>query len=151
MIQPVRSVASTTLSQSSADEILVQQRLRRPVAPHLTIYQPQITWILSGLNRITGVSVSGGLYVFALAYLASPLLGWHLESASLAAAVATWPFVVKVGAKFLVALPFTFHSLNGLRHLAWDTGRELSNKAVQRTGWMVVGGTFLGSGLLAYM
>lgn len=53
--------------------------------------------------------------------------------------------------KFGVSLPFTFHSLNGVRHLVWDTGRELSNKAVQRTGWFVVGATVVGSGVLAVM
>ena len=69
----------------------------------------------------------------------------------MAAAVATWPAAVKVLGKFFIAMPFTFHSLNGLRHLTWDTGRELSNKAVQRTGWLVVGGTVVGSAILAYL
>ena len=41
--------------------------------------------------------------------------------------------------KFGVALPFTYHALGGVRHLVWDTGRQLSNKGVQRTGWAVVG------------
>jgi succinate dehydrogenase (ubiquinone) cytochrome b560 subunit len=100
---------------------------------------------------VTGVTLSGGLYIFAAAYLAAPLLGWHLESASMAAAVAAWPAAVKILGKFVIAMPFTFHSLNGIRHLTWDTGRELSNKAVQRTGWLVVGGTVVGSAILAYM
>lgn len=95
--------------------------------------------------------LSGGLYIFATAYLAAPLFGWHLESASIAAAVATWPVLLKLGLKFVASLPFTFHSLNGVRHLVWDTGRELSNKAVQRTGWAVVGGTVVGSGVLVYL
>jgi succinate dehydrogenase (ubiquinone) cytochrome b560 subunit len=46
-------------------------------------------------------------------------------------------------------LPFAFHSINGVRHLMWDTGigiisfiwlmLALSNKQVIRTGWTVVG------------
>lgn len=52
--------------------------------------------------------------------------------------------------KFAVSLPFSFHSWNGIRHLVWDTGRELSNRQIQLTGWTVVGLTFLSSGILAF-
>ena len=69
----------------------------------------------------------------------------------MAAAFAGWPMAVKVLCKFGVALPFTFHSFNGIRHLVWDTGREFSNKQVQRTGWFVVGATVVVSGVLAYL
>ena len=58
--------------------------------------------------------------------------------------------VTKFAIKFGVALPFTFHSFNGVRHLVWDTGREFGNVAVMRTGWAVVGLTFVSSGVLAY-
>jgi succinate dehydrogenase (ubiquinone) cytochrome b560 subunit len=45
----------------------------------------------------------------------------------------------KVVTKFAVAWPFTFHSLNGVRHLTWDMGKAFSNKTIIRTGWAVVG------------
>lgn len=120
-------------------EILVAQRKQRPVAPHLMIYQPQVTWYLSALNRITGCILSGSLYIFGSAYLISPLVGWHLDSASMAAAFASWGIAAKVLTKFTFAMPFTFHCMNGLRHLTWDTGKALTNKAVIKTGWTVVG------------
>jgi len=120
-------------------KILVEQRRHRPTSPHLSIYRPQVTWYLSGLNRIAGVALSGGLYLFGISYLVAPLVGWHLESASIAAAFATWPIALNVAAKFVVALPFTFHCFNGVRHLVWDTGRAFNNKTVIRTGWTVVG------------
>lgn len=63
--------------------------------------------------------------------------------------MATWPAAVKVGVKFGVASPFVFHCFNGVRHLVWDTGRELTNRSVQVTGWLVVGATVAGSGVLA--
>ena len=59
------------------------------------------------------------------------------------------PVVVKVAMKFGIALPFTFHSWNGIRHLTWDMGMELSNKQVAVTGWTVVGLTIVSSGILA--
>lgn len=78
--------------------------------------------------------LSGGMYVFGLAYLASPVLGITLDSASLAAAFASWPVAAKVATKFLIATPFTFHSINGVRHLVWDNAKMFKNQQVIRTG-----------------
>ena len=65
-------------------------------------------------------------------------MGWHLESASIAAAFGAWPVIAKVATKFFFAWPFTFHSFNGLRHLLWDTGSTMTNKQVIITGWTVI-------------
>ncbi|OAP61655.1 succinate dehydrogenase, cytochrome b556 subunit [Fonsecaea erecta] len=134
-----RPATTQSVSQASGQEILANQRLHRPVSPHLAIYRPQITWYLSALNRITGASLSGAIYVFGAAYLVAPLFGWHLESASLAASFAAMPVILKVGIKALIAFPFTFHGLNGIRHLVWDTGAAFTNQQVIWTGWTVVG------------
>jgi len=130
-------------------EILVRQRLNRPVAPHLTIYKPQVTWVMSGLNRVTGISLSGPLYLFGIAYLAAPVFGWSITSAGMAAAFAKWPLIAQIGAKMLAAFPFTYHSFNGLRHLMWDTGSQLTNQQVINTGWTVVGLTAVSTVALA--
>jgi succinate dehydrogenase (ubiquinone) cytochrome b560 subunit len=127
------------MSPSDSYQILVAQRKNRPTSPHLSIYRPQITWYGSISHRLTGAILSGGFYVFGAAYLVSPLFGWHLDSATLAAAFGSLPVLAKVGLKGLVAFPFTFHSFNGVRHLVWDLGKEFSNKAVIRSGWTVVG------------
>ena len=108
-------------------------------------------WIASGLNRITGSVLSGGFYVFGAAYLVSPLFGWHLDSASMAAAFGSLPVAMKVATKFAVALPFTFHSFNGLRHLTWDLGKSFANKTVIKTGWVVTGVTFASALYLALL
>jgi len=134
-----RHAASTTVSHNEADSILASQRRNRPVSPHLSIYKPQITWIGSGLNRLTGLTLSVPFYAFGAAYLVAPLFGWHLESASIAAAFASWPLFLKLGAKAFFAFPFTYHSFNGLRHLTWDTGAAFSNRQVIVTGWTIVG------------
>lgn len=69
----------------------------------------------------------------------------------MAAAFGAWPLLAKVGVKFGVSLPFTYHSLQGVAHLIWDMGRNLGNKAVQRSGWTVVGLSIISSGVLAAM
>jgi succinate dehydrogenase (ubiquinone) cytochrome b560 subunit len=125
-------------SQDQAAEILAKQRVQRPVSPHLAIYKPQITWYGSALNRVTGITLSGSLYLFGIAYLIAPYTGWHMETASMVAAVAAWPTAVKAGVKAFFAFPFFYHSLNGLRHLGWDIGVGFKNQQVIRTGWTVV-------------
>ena len=146
-----RPAATQHTSPSDAYSILAAQRRHRPVSPHLTIYRPQMTWILSSLNRITGSILSGGFYVFGAAYLVSPLFGWHLDTASLAAAFATWPLAAKVLVKMSLAFPFTFHSFNGIRHLVWDVGAQLKNQQVIRTGWTIVGLSVVSALALAFI
>ncbi|KAF2826926.1 mitochondrial succinate dehydrogenase cytochrome b560 subunit C [Ophiobolus disseminans] len=144
-IQSARSLVQRRLATSQADaaEILAKQRIQRPVSPHLSIYKPQITWYASSLTRVTGIILSGSLYLFGFAYLAAPYTGWHLETASMVATVAAWPAAVKVGLKAFFAFPFFFHSLNGVRHLSWDLGLGFKNAQVIRTGWSVVGLTIM--------
>ena len=62
------------------------------------------------------------MYVFGAAYLVAPVLGLHMDVATMVAAFGSLPVAAKVGIKAVVAFPFAFHSINGLRHLAWDTG-----------------------------
>ena len=69
----------------------------------------------------------------------------------MAAAFGAWPVAAKLATKFAVALPFTYHSLGGVRHFVWDSLSNLSNKAVQRTGWAVVGLSIFSAGALAAM
>lgn len=66
------------------------------------------------------------MYVFGAAYLVSPLFGWHLDVATMAATFGALPIVAKVSIKSIVAFPFAFHSINGLRHLTWDAGAGIA-------------------------
>ena len=63
--------ASTNFSDPDAskptlniDPFKKSQRLSRPISPHLLIYQPQLTWYLSALHRITGAGVGGCKYYY---------------------------------------------------------------------------------------
>jgi len=38
-----------------------QQALGRPLSPHLNIYKPQLTWLISGGHRIAGCVMSGSI------------------------------------------------------------------------------------------
>ncbi|KAL1936687.1 hypothetical protein VTP01DRAFT_821 [Rhizomucor pusillus] len=136
-------------SPAAESELLRQQRKVRPISPHLSIYQPQITWYLSAAHRITGVAVGGAFYLGALAYLAAPAFGYTIDSAALVSSVAAAPVAAKVAAKTTIAFPFVFHCLNGIRHLVWDATKFIDIKSVYTTGYVVLGSTVVGSLYLA--
>lgn len=100
------------------------QRNERPISPHVSIYQPQLTWVSSILHRATGTGMSWALYAYAIGYLAAPHigLGEMLSSGSLVDAVSHLPAWTKVSVKAPLAAAFMYHFFNGLRHLAWDMG-----------------------------
>merc|ERR1712000_423111 len=105
-----RPIATVKQTPAEGNEILAKQRLNRPVSPHLGIYKMNQTWLgSSAWTRITGCALSGVAYLYFGSYLVAPLFGWHLESASLAAAFAGMPFIVNGGIKFLLGFPFAMH------------------------------------------
>jgi succinate dehydrogenase / fumarate reductase cytochrome b subunit len=105
----------------------------RPLSPHLQIYRPQITSVLSILHRITGVVLSAGIVVLVY-WLAAAAGG----SESYAVALTILGSVA--GRMFLFGwtLAFFYHFLNGIRHLVWDTGRGFEITQVERSGWTVL-------------
>ena len=111
-------------------------RGNRPLSPHMQIYRPQITSVLSILHRITGVGLTlGGILVV-----------WWLAAA--AASPGYFAFVDGIMTSWLGMLVLSgslwalwFHTLNGIRHLVWDTGRGFDLAMVTKTGWAVVAGS----------
>lgn len=136
------SASATNGKASGADMLLAQQRLRRPLSPHLTIYRPQITSTLSVLMRLSGLAMSGAFCFYPLLYLASPYLGIDVSVGALAASFGSLPTMVKAPFKLAVAWTFTFHSFNSLRFLSWDMARGITNKRIVQTGWTVVVASF---------
>lgn len=62
------------------------------------------------------------LYCGAMLYLLHPLYP-AIDSTHLIQLVSELPTWAKVSGKFILALPFTFHSFNGIRHLVWDMNK----------------------------
>lgn len=111
-------------------------RGNRPLSPHLTIYRPQMTAISSIFVRITGnaLLVAGLLIVWwFLAASTSP------EYFELANAVITSWFGDLV--MFLSLWALWYHTLGGVRHLIWDTGRALDVETAEKMGWGMFGGS----------
>ncbi|GME74145.1 unnamed protein product [Ambrosiozyma monospora] len=151
-LQLVRQVSTVkATSAQEQDTILVAQRKNRPCSPHLQIYQPQLTWILSSFHRITGVGLAVGFYALTCSYAFGSLLGYPIDTASLVGLVAGLPVALKIVGKAIAAFPFAFHVGNGFRHLAWDFGSQLSIKGVYTTGYIVLGFTAAVGSYLAFL
>lgn len=53
-----------------------------------------------------------------------------------------------LAAKFLIAFPFSYHLVNGMRHLIWDCGYLFTIKNVHVTGYLVAGIALLFAAML---
>jgi len=89
--------------------------------------------VLSILHRVTGVAMSLGLVVLA---------AWLMQAAAGPEAYLgfTTLMATLVGKLLLVgwSFAFFFHAANGVRHLAWDTGRGLDKQSAERSAWLVL-------------
>ncbi|KAJ2297059.1 cytochrome b subunit of succinate dehydrogenase, Sdh3p, partial [Coemansia sp. RSA 2705] len=137
-------------AEESQAAVAERARKNRPVSPNLGIYQPQMSWVLSGLHRNTGVLVAGAAYLYTAAFGLAPMFGVDLGSVTAAATVASMPTPLLLAVKALVSSSLSFHCFNGIRHLWWDTGRSVSNKGVFNTGYAVLGATALATGYLTF-
>lgn len=113
---------------------------RRPLSPFMIgpYYRPQLTSMLSILHRITGLVLCAGALAFAW---------WLLAAASGPASYARFAaFAGSLpGALLALAVVFalSYHWLNGLRHLLWDSGWGFELPRAYATGWTVVAGSVL--------
>ena len=117
--------------------------VRRPMSPHLQIYKPQLTTVLSIMNRLTGIAISVGTIMMV----------WWLVAASegpKAFAGIQWFAGSIVGVLLLVGwtVALCYHTFGGIRHLAWDAGIGFSLPAVHRSGRIAVGATAVASVLI---
>ena len=90
----------------------------RPLSPHLSIYRPMLTMMMSIVHRITG----GALYFGMLL-----MVWWLIAAASGPNAYANvqWFMETLIGRLILLGYSWALlhHMLGGIRHLIWDTGR----------------------------
>jgi succinate dehydrogenase / fumarate reductase cytochrome b subunit len=105
----------------------------RPLSPNVQIYRPQLTSVLSILNRVTGILLSACAVVLVVWLVAA---AWGPRSyTAMQGAIASWiGQVVLFGATFAVFL----HLCGGIRHLVWDSVRGFELRSIYISGWAVV-------------
>jgi len=114
-------------------------RGNRPLSPHLQIYRKQLNSATSILNRITGIAMLGSalLIVWWLLAAATGKTYFDLVDGLMTSLLGDVVMTLSV-------LGLWYHTLGGLRHLIWDTGRGLELEAADRMGWaMIVGAMVL--------
>ena len=111
-------------------------RGKRPLSPHLQIYRPQITSILSILHRVTGVGLTLGMVLVVWWFVAAALSPGYF--ALVDGLLTSW-FGVLVLATYVWAL--WYHALNGVRHLFWDAGWGFDLAVVTKSVIAVLGGS----------
>ncbi|MEP7452549.1 succinate dehydrogenase, cytochrome b556 subunit [Phyllobacterium sp. SB3] len=102
----------------------------RPLSPHLQIYKPIPTMVMSIVHRITGCAL----------YFGTLLVAWWLIAT--ATSQQQFDIVAMVYGSWiglLVLLGYTWalihHMIGGIRHLIWDTGRGLEKDTTTKMAW----------------
>jgi succinate dehydrogenase / fumarate reductase cytochrome b subunit len=111
--------------------------VRRPLSPHLQVYDMlQLTSALSIAGRITGAAWAAGLVL---------LVWWLVAAASGPSAFASVQWFMSSWLGLLGLFGMTaaawYHTLNGVRHLAWDAGYGYDIPTTYRSGKLVLVGT----------
>ena len=107
-------------------------RAERPLSPHLQIYRPMLTMMMSIVHRITG----------AANYFGTVLLAWWLNAAAGLGGYARFQAFAGSWIGRIILFGYTWsvihHMLGGIRHLIWDTGRGFTIKQAANSAWAVL-------------
>ena len=109
------------------------ESVKRPLSPHLQVYKPQLTSVLSITHRGTGVFLSLGA-LFLTCWLVSLATGEQAFN-NLQQHYTAW-----YGKIILIAFIFSvfYHLSNGIRHLFWDIGKGLDICTAYKSGYAVI-------------
>ena len=96
---------------------------RRPMSPHLQIYRPMLTMMMSIAHRITGTAL----------YVGTLLVAWYLIAAAtsetaFARVYAVFASIPGLVVLFLFTWTLFHHFFGGIRHALWDTGMAMEAK-----------------------
>lgn len=95
----------------------------RPLSPHLSVYRPIPTMVMSIMHRVTGAAL----------YFGTLLVAWWLIAAASGAEAfetASWFFGSIIGRIILFGYSWALihHMLGGIKHLIQDTGAGLGKQ-----------------------
>lgn len=110
----------------------------RPLSPHLQVYRPQLTSVMSIMHRISGAVLATGSLFLAIWLMVLAMGAEFFEPLNEALKHPVGQLVL-----FGYSLALIYHGLNGIRHLAWDLRIGLEIKQVYQTGYLVLVSTFL--------
>ena len=104
----------------------------RPLSPHLQIYKPQLTSVLSISHRITGAGLALGA-ILVTVWLFAALSG----DDAFALVQRFRDSIIGQLMLFCWLFAFVYHLLNGVRHMSWDAGYGFDLKSTYKSGWIM--------------
>ena len=116
---------------------------KRPLSPHLTVYRPQNTSILSIFHRLTGIGLVFPTLIMVIWLLCIPLGPFYFNFVTIVLGSLIGKIFLTVSLWALL-----YHTLTGIRHLIWDMGFGLNIKWVDLSSWFIVLGSFGASSVI---
>jgi succinate dehydrogenase / fumarate reductase, cytochrome b subunit len=104
----------------------------RPISSHITIYLPQVSSLFSIWHRISGILLTSTLFLslyslkFSIWWLSFKLYDFMASS-----------FIIYL-VFFICVTSFSYHLLNGLRHIFWDFDLFLTNNLILVSSILIV-------------
>lgn len=105
----------------------------RPLSPHLQIYKPQLTSMMSIFHRATGAALALGLLLL-VCWLSAAASGIDAYNAVRDFLGSTLGHVLLFGWSWALF----YHLCNGIRHLFWDMGFGFKLKNAYMSGYAVL-------------
>ena len=111
----------------------MNMKLERPMSPHLQVYKWQLSSLLSITHRLTSIINLAGISLFAV-WICMLFFGENIY-------IYFETFAKTFIGKFIFigfSWSFSYHLLNGVRHLFWDMGYGYELKVANLSGIIVL-------------
>eukprot|EP00919_Chromeraceae_sp_WS-2016_P067553 GHVR01159635.1.p2 GENE.GHVR01159635.1~~GHVR01159635.1.p2 ORF type:complete len:130 (-),score=3.03 GHVR01159635.1:545-934(-) len=121
-----------------------------PLSPHLTIYKPQISSVLSIMHRITGFVMFFGFLIIIWTTNIYTFKSSTLEDfGNILTYITKNKFFMSVVILFSYCI--FYHMCTGIRYLFWDAGKLMEIKMVNLTGWLAISLSIIFTGVFWYI
>jgi succinate dehydrogenase / fumarate reductase cytochrome b subunit len=121
---------------------------KRPLSPHLEIYRPQVTSILSIFHRVTGVYMFFFIVISVLVMFlfSKPIKVLEYSQSDPEMLTNIW-IIMLFGFVFCLS----YHLCAGIRYLFWTCNIGLNMQSVNLSAKIIMFCTFLCTGLSVYL
>ena len=113
-------------------------KAKRPLSPHLQVYKPQMTSVLSILHRACGVALAIGTLMVAWWLIAAAIGPQAFKTAQNFASSPIGTIMI-----FGWSVALFYHLSNGVRHLFWDMGFLFKIENAYKAGYVVLASTVI--------
>jgi len=114
------------------------RKRERPLSPHLQIYKPQLTSVMSIFHRICGYALAVGT-MMVMWLLVAAAYGPEAYDQFMSFS-RSWIGLLMI---FGWSVALFYHMSNGIRHFCWDLGYLFKLEDAYRAGYLVIASTII--------